>query len=107
MGYTEFISGMADGVDLDFAEYVLYLKNHEEFDIKLEAALPYAAKPTKRPTHIEKEKMISCLIATVLFPCLPLITKAVCKSAIVTWLISLTWLLQFGTERKRAALGIQ
>ena len=84
MGYTEFISGMADGVDLDFAEYVLYLKNHEEFDIKLEAALPYAAKPTKRPTHIEKEKMISCLIATVLFPCLPLITKAVCKSAIVT-----------------------
>ena len=56
MGYTEFISGMADGVDLDFAEYVLYLKNHEEFDIKLEAALPYAAKPTKRPTAYRERK---------------------------------------------------
>ncbi len=50
MGYTKFISGMADGADLDFAEYILYLKNHEEFDINLEAALPYPVKPTKRPT---------------------------------------------------------
>ncbi len=45
-GYTHFISGMADGADLDFAE--LIIKNREYYEnIILEAALPY-------PTNIKK-----------------------------------------------------
>ncbi|MFV0519989.1 MAG: SLOG family protein [Lachnospirales bacterium] len=38
-GYTHFISGFADGIDLYFAEIVAELK--KEYDITLEAAIPY------------------------------------------------------------------
>ena len=43
-GCTTFISGMAQGVDLDFAEAVLYCREVDfglENKIKLEAAIPY------------------------------------------------------------------
>ena len=43
-GYRYFISGMAQGVDLDFAETVVQLKDNVyicTYDIKLEAALPF------------------------------------------------------------------
>ena len=39
-GYRHFITGMAEGVDLDFAIAVLYYKNKFE-GVTLEAALPY------------------------------------------------------------------
>ncbi len=39
-GYTHFISGMADGADLDFAELVIRYREYYE-NIVLEAALPY------------------------------------------------------------------
>lgn len=38
-GYTHFISGFADGVDLYFAAIIVELK--EEYNLSLEAALPY------------------------------------------------------------------
>lgn len=38
-GYTRFISGMAQGLDTYFAECILELK--KEYDITLEAAVPY------------------------------------------------------------------
>lgn len=38
-GYTNFISGFAEGVDLYFADIVAELK--EEYKLSLEAALPY------------------------------------------------------------------
>lgn len=39
-GVTNFISGMALGVDLDFAEIVLYLRDTEHYPITLECAIP-------------------------------------------------------------------
>ena len=48
-GYTHFITGMADGADLDFARVVIFLRNQGEF-ITLEAALPYPVKTSKRTT---------------------------------------------------------
>ncbi len=39
-GYTHFISGMALGVDLDFAEIVLHFRDDERKGITLECALP-------------------------------------------------------------------
>jgi len=44
-GYTHFISGMADGVDLDFAWYVRSLSNNFE-GIIFESALPYPLRPS-------------------------------------------------------------
>lgn len=39
-GVTSFISGMALGADLDFAEIVLYLRDTEHYPITLECAIP-------------------------------------------------------------------
>ena len=48
-GYTHFITGMAEGADLDFAKTVLFLRDQGE-PITLEAALPYPLKPSKKMT---------------------------------------------------------
>ena len=45
-GVDCFISGMAEGVDIDFANIVLLLRN-EDYNITLEAALPYPPRPHK------------------------------------------------------------
>ncbi len=58
-GYDTFITGMADGADLDFAVCVLHHKKRYPHII-LEAALPYPARPTKRP-HPPTEKRASIL----------------------------------------------
>lgn len=39
-GYNYFISGGALGVDMDFAETVLYFRDKKHYDIKLEIAIP-------------------------------------------------------------------
>lgn len=39
-GITNFVSGMALGADLDFAEIVLYLRDTEHYPITLECAIP-------------------------------------------------------------------
>lgn len=39
-GYTHFISGMALGVDMDFAEVVLWYRDKKELPITLECAIP-------------------------------------------------------------------
>ena len=39
-GLTNFISGMAMGVDLDFAEIVLNLRDEQRFSVTLECAIP-------------------------------------------------------------------
>ncbi len=49
-GYTTFISGMANGADLDFAEDVLLYRN-EGHNISLEAALPYPIKFSKKDSE--------------------------------------------------------
>lgn len=49
-GYRDFITGMADGADLDFAETVIELREAEGY-ITLEAALPYPIRPTKKVTE--------------------------------------------------------
>lgn len=55
-GYTHFISGFAQGVDLIFAEIVANLKS--EYPITLEAAIPYANRmntPDKTFHHLIKK----------------------------------------------------
>lgn len=67
-GYTKFISGMADGADVDFAKTVLHLREEYEF-ISLEAALPYPFIMPKNPTdkHFDKEEILEeCNGITVL-----------------------------------------
>ena len=39
-GYEHFISGMALGVDMDFAETVIQFREHYDLDVKLECAIP-------------------------------------------------------------------
>lgn len=39
-GYTHFISGAALGVDMDFAEIVLYYRDKRELPVTLECAIP-------------------------------------------------------------------
>lgn len=48
-GYSHFITGMAQGADLDFAQSVIVLRNQYEYEgITLEAALPYPVNPAKQ-----------------------------------------------------------
>ena len=49
LGYTSFLTGMAEGADIDFALTVLAHKT-EYSDIVLEAVLPYQFLPTKKRT---------------------------------------------------------
>lgn len=39
-GYDHFISGMALGVDMDFAETVIQFREHYDLDVKLECTVP-------------------------------------------------------------------
>lgn len=51
-GYTHFISGMAAGVDLDFASTVFDLSGNFE-GIILESALPYSWTPPEKMSNID------------------------------------------------------
>ena len=54
-GYNYFITGMAAGADIDFAQSILYFRNFYEH-IKLEAALPYPIGQTKTMTEYRDDK---------------------------------------------------
>ena len=56
-GYTHFISGMADGVDLDFASAVVGLSNRFE-NIVLESALPYPLRESAKLTETDELRHI-------------------------------------------------
>ena len=61
-GCDHFITGMADGADIDFAELVLE-KRDAGRDVILEAALPYPYFPRKKTTNASAKKeniLISC-----------------------------------------------
>lgn len=69
-GYRDFISGMADGADIDFADAVLALRKSEGF-ITLEAALPYPISQTKVMTeyHYRRDDiLIQCDRKTIVSP---------------------------------------
>lgn len=53
-GVTHFISGMAIGADMDFAEIVLNLRDTEHYLIKLECAIPCLSQTLKWD---EKDKL--------------------------------------------------
>lgn len=55
-GYDEFISGMAEGADLDFAKYVLLHRKNGSY-ISFEAALPYPMKQPKSKFGYNTEKI--------------------------------------------------
>lgn len=55
MGYDTFLSGMADGADLDFADMVIMYKRTYQ-GISLEAVLPYPSKPAKRMTPYQTRR---------------------------------------------------
>lgn len=62
-GFTHFLSGYADGVDLIFAVIVVELKL-ENKDMKLEAALPYR-KRTNSPDKLFQELLGQCDIVGI------------------------------------------
>ncbi len=51
-GYCHFISGFAEGVDLYFADIVSELKS--EFNITLEAAIPYTNRINSRSSEFQR-----------------------------------------------------
>ena len=57
-GYRHFITGMAEGVDTDFAIAVLYYKKQYE-NIILEAALPYPYRQVCATSKTVKEQILS------------------------------------------------
>lgn len=60
-GYFDFITGMAEGADMDFAEAVLDVKNVLGYDcITLEAALPCPVSMPKKPTefHYRRDEIL-------------------------------------------------
>lgn len=62
MGYDTFITGMADGADMDFANMVMMYKRTYQ-DISLEADLPFPTTPVKRvtPYHASRNSILmSC-----------------------------------------------
>ena len=64
-GYRYFITGMADGVDTDFAIAVLFYKKQYE-NVKLEAALPYPYQQRYAKSKTVKEQILSsCDCVTV------------------------------------------
>jgi len=69
-GCTHFITGGARGVDSDFAEAVIELRDTQFGNIKLEAALPYPEKPKKKPKASDsRSEIISrCDIVTSVSP---------------------------------------
>ena len=61
-GYRHFITGMADGVDVDFAIAVLYFKN-KFAGVTLEAALPYprnAYQTNADPMNVKENILSKC-----------------------------------------------
>lgn len=54
-GYIHFITGMAEGADLDFAKVIISLRNDFP-DIVLEAAFPYPSRSTKERTKRQEDK---------------------------------------------------
>ena len=69
-GYRDFISGMARGVDIDFASEIIRFRDEEGF-ISLEAALSYPCYPSKRKTNdaAKRDDLISqCNLRTVVSP---------------------------------------
>lgn len=74
-GTTHFISGMAQGVDLDFAEEVLRCKTiltPPDKEIRLEAALPFPRQKQfsdGQPLDRYREILLACDIKTVVSPC--------------------------------------
>lgn len=69
-GYTHFITGMAEGADIDFAEAVILLRMDIPH-IKLEAALPYPITPAQRRTAFGEERdgiLLKCNIKHAVSP---------------------------------------
>lgn len=58
-GYDHFITGMALGVDMDFAETVIQFREHYDLDVKLECAIPCPNQTLKwSPTETARYKEI-------------------------------------------------
>lgn len=53
-GCDWFVTGMAEGADLDFAEIVIDFR-YEEYEVSLEAALPYPWKNPKRESEFSEK----------------------------------------------------
>lgn len=58
-GYRSFITGMAEGADIDFAKAVLYYR--DTMDITLEAAVPYPIAYTERKSEYIEER--NCILS--------------------------------------------
>ena len=68
--YRDFVCGMAEGADLDFAQAVMYYRSAEG-SISLEAALPYPIRPSKRITKYSDNRddiLCGCDRITIVSP---------------------------------------
>lgn len=68
--YRDFICGMAEGADLDFAQEVLTFRMDED-NITLEAALPYPIQESKRKTvysEMRDDLIFECNRKTLVSP---------------------------------------
>ncbi len=59
-GCVHFITGMANGADMDFASNVLLLRDTEGIDLCLEAALPYALRDSKAINRERRAVLEKC-----------------------------------------------
>lgn len=69
-GYSYFITGMAEGADIDFAKSVIYYRDFYEH-IKLEAALPFPINQNKTIIEYKKDRdfiLKMCDITKIISP---------------------------------------
>ncbi len=108
MGYDTFISGMADGADIDFANMVIMHKKTYK-DILLEAVLPYPIRTTRLTSsyHISRNSILMSCDKTHIISYQIIIFGDVWINETVLWLTERIWYMQFGAASIRAVCGIR
>ena len=76
-GYDHFITGMALGVDMDFAETVIQFREHYDLDVKLECAIPCPPKPLAIKKYSKKRTRSRWSMTTT--------SVAVCSYGTIIW----------------------
>ena len=84
-GVTDFLSGMAEGVDLLAAEIVLHLRS-EYPSVKLHCILPYKGQETEWPAASQARYHAILAEADSIIYVSRIFRKMVCWSAITFWL---------------------
>ena len=98
-GYTHFITGMAEGADLDFAQTIIFLQDCYE-TLVIEAAYPYPPHTVKNWTKYQEDKEFVAENCNIKHLFRIIITRDACTSVTNIWLTKQTSYWRFGTESK-------